>query len=257
MSDNSNTLEKGFIIVQADNTSYLDQVRSEIFKLTREIFQISETDPELGFNNFHRYIGTLTPAQLNTMRIELIKKITDQVDVSELIFRAFEGTLTKLLGPDILAQKTCNLVLQPPNDPNPSELHRDAPANSPYEIVVWLPLVDCYRTKAMYILDIDATTTCLEQLGKNPSNWDDFENHSKKLASNPDVPYGSALLFFTGLLHGSEINQEAETRVTLNIRYKNFFSPSGLKNQLQFFKPLRVSNLTKLGANLELRELLR
>jgi len=254
MSDKLSSLAEGFAIVPADNMDHLDRARSDIFKLTREVFKISEMNPASGFNNFHRHIESCTPGQFNSMRVELIKRITVEVDVSKLVFDAFEETITKLLGPDILAQRGCNLVLQPPGDPNPSELHRDAPANSPYEIVVWVPLVDCYKSKSMYILDVNATNTCLELLEKNPSDWDAFESHSKRLAHTPSVPYGSALIFFTGLLHGSEINQEAETRVSLNIRYKNLFSPSGLKNQLQFFKPLKISNLARLGASLELRE---
>ena len=54
-----------------------------------------------------------------------------------------------------------------PNDPNPSEIHRDAPLNSAYEIVAWVPLVDCYKSKAMYILDYPSTKKSLGFLKKN------------------------------------------------------------------------------------------
>jgi sporadic carbohydrate cluster 2OG-Fe(II) oxygenase len=252
---NSFSFEKGFAVVDADAPEYLKILRKEIFSITKEVFSLPNTQPEEGFNNFHKNIKVMSLGELNELRLELIQRITAECDVRELVFKAFEKSLFQLLGPDILAQKNCNLVLQPPGDPNPSELHRDAPANSPYELVVWVPLVDCFGTKAMYIADIKKTERAFEFLDANPSNWTHFENYAKSLSVTPDVKFGKGLIFHTGCLHGSEINAEKETRVSLNIRYKNIFSPSGLKNQLQFFSPLRVSDVARLGSLLEAKEL--
>ena len=68
------------------------------------------------------------------------------------------------------------------------------------------------------------------------------------------VKYGEGLFFSTAILHGSNINEEKETRFSLNIRFKNIFSPSGLKNQLQFFNKLQVSDLTEIGSNIEFQK---
>lgn len=255
--DKSNLFEKGYVVVDADEPGHLITLRSEIFQITKEIFQLSDTDPEYGLNYLHKHIEGMTLGQLNKQRLDLIQRITAECDVRELVFRAFEKQLTQMLGPDILAQRNCNLVLQPPGDPNPSELHRDAPANSPYELVVWVPLVDCFGTKAMYVLDIMNTELAFKYLDANPTDWKGFESYAKSLSTTPVVPFGKALIFHTGCLHGSEINKENETRASLNVRYKNLFSPSGLKNQLQFFSPLRVSEVARLGALLEAKELLR
>jgi sporadic carbohydrate cluster 2OG-Fe(II) oxygenase len=251
------SLEKGFAVVDADEPSYLENLRKEIFGLTRDIFKLPDSEPEAGLNNFHQTTQGMSLGELNKLRIELIRRITAECNVREVVFKAFEKNLRHLLGPDILAQKGTNLVLQPPGDPNPSELHRDAPANSPYEMVVWVPMVNCYGTKAMYILDVDNTEKAFAHLDANPSDWDGFEKYAKSLSVTPPVAFGQALIFFTGCLHGSEINSESETRVSLNIRYKNLFSPSGLKNQLQFFSPLRISDVARLGSLLEARELQR
>jgi len=249
---------KGYAIVEATDRDCLDGLRLGIFKYLAEAFGLDvDQDPEECLNDFHSYLSGLSATEVNSIRMDAIRKISGEIDFSEMIFRAFEGQLSGLLGPDVLAQKTCNIVIQPPGDPNPSELHRDAPLNSPYEIVVWVPFVDCYETKTMYLLDTDATDAALGFLGENPEDWDGFEAFCKQRAIRPRVPYGSALIFFTGLFHGSDINQEAETRVSVNIRYKNLFAPSGLKNQLQFFKLLRSSPLARLGAALEERELLK
>jgi sporadic carbohydrate cluster 2OG-Fe(II) oxygenase len=254
---NSMSIDRGFAILDPGDPRILDTLRLEVFGLSRQVFGIAETDPERGFNYFHVHTLGMPLGELNALRIELIRRIAADCDVKELVFKAFETQLVTLLGPDILAQRNCNLVLQPPGDPNPSELHRDAPANSPYELVVWVPLVNCFGTKAMYILDVKSTEMAFDRLDADPADWAGFEAYAKSLAVTPNVPFGKALVFHTGCLHGSDINVEGETRVSLNVRYKNLFSPSGLKNQLQFFMPLRVSGVARLGSLLEAKELQR
>jgi sporadic carbohydrate cluster 2OG-Fe(II) oxygenase len=176
---------------------------------------------------------------------------TKKINFGEVVFKAFEEFLVNNLGPDILVQKNCNIVIQMPNDPNPSEIHRDAPLNSAYEIVAWVPLVDCYKSKAMYILDYPSTKKSLGFLKKNTRDWKKFENYSKKLKSNPQVKFGQGLFFSSCLIHGSDINKEKETRISLNIRFKSLFSPAGKKNQLQFFKSLKLSNISSIGIDFE------
>ena len=171
-----------------------------------------------------------------------------------MFFELVKDKIINLFGQDILIQKNISLVIQIPKNQNPSEIHRDAPLNSSYEVVVWIPLVDCYKTKSMYILDFEKTNKALNFLSKNKSNWKKFEDYSKKLSKNPKVDYGEVLVFHAGLLHGSNINKENGTRVSLNVRFKNLFSPTGLKNQLQYYRPLNISNITKFGAKIDSKE---
>jgi len=252
----NNFSENGYSVLPAHNPEWLLRLRSEVYAITRQLFRNSDTNPESGFNNLHKNLSEMSSGKLNELRMTLIEQLTAECNVKEYVFNAFEPQLISLIGPDVLAQKNCNLVIQAPGDPNPSELHRDAPYNSPYEIVVWVPLVDCLRSKAMYILDEKSTNNAFQRLSSQPDDWIGFERYAKSLASNPAVPFGSALFFHTGCLHGSEVNSENETRVSLNIRYKNLFSPSGLKNQMQYFTPIRTSPLSRLGGRLEAKELL-
>lgn len=252
-----NDFDRGFVVVDADQPKYLEVLRNEVFGHAKAVFSLPDAHPAVGFNDFHLAIKSLSGGEFNKLRIELIKRLSAECDVRELVYKAFELQIARMLGPDVLAQKNSNLVLQPPNDPFPSELHRDAPINSPYEIVVWVPLVDCFGTKAMYLLDVDNTRAAMDYLDANPMDWTAFEQYARSLAVVPPVAYGQALVFHTGCLHGSDVNTEAETRVSLNIRYKGLFSPSGLKNQLQFFDVLRLSSVARLGGMLEARELLK
>ena len=49
-------------------------------------------------------------------------------------------------------QNRINLSIQLPKDKGSLlDTHADTwNGNSPFEIVVWVPLVDCYKTKSMY-----------------------------------------------------------------------------------------------------------
>ena len=53
------------------------------------------------------------------------------------------------------------------------------------------------------------------------------------------------------------INKEKESRLSLNIRYKNLFAPLGLKDSLRYFSILKTSPLTNLGLDFQLREQLK
>ncbi|OUV60982.1 MAG: hypothetical protein CBC82_07545 [Cellvibrionales bacterium TMED122] len=248
--------KKGFCVVETKNISKLNNLRSKIYAEIKKIYNLKEKDIEKGLNNFHSYFKKQTPILLNSKRIQLIKKINENIDITGKVFEIFEDSILELIGPDIMGQKNANLVIQIPADQNPSEIHRDAPANSPYEIVVWVPLVDCYGTKNMFLMDYENTSHNLKHLKQN-NDWELFEKNVRKNAIKIHVKFGQALIFMTGLLHGSEINSERTTRFSLNTRYKNIFAPSGLKNQLQFFKKIRETNLVKYGSLIEIEELLK
>ena len=246
--------QNGYEIFEVEDMVKLNKLRIDLVKEIKKIFKINEDDPEKVLNNFHHFIKDISSDNLNKKRIELIKKINRNNKISNLIFELFRNKIINLFGQDILIQKNINIVIQSPNDPNPSEIHRDAPLNSSYEIVVWIPLVDCYKTKSMYILDFNQTNKALKFLEKNKKNWSKFEQYAKKNSKNPKVDYGNGLFFHAGLFHGSNINKEKETRISLNVRFKNLFSPTGLKNQLQYYRPLNISNITKFGAEIDSKE---
>ncbi len=246
--------ESGYEIFEVEDKTKLDKLRIDLVKEIKKIFKINENNPETVLNNLHHYIKNIPSDKLNKKRIELINKLNKNNKYGNTIFDLFRNKIINLFGQDILIQKNINIVIQSPNDQNPSEIHRDAPLNSSYEIVVWIPLVNCYKSKSMYILDFDKTNKALKFLQKNKLKWNRFEQYAKKISKNPKVDYGTALFFHAGLLHGSNINKEKETRISLNVRFKNLFSPTGLKNQLQYYRPLNISNITKFGAQIDSKE---
>tara|TARA_Y100000768_G_scaffold365835_1_gene327452 strand:+ start:631 stop:1401 length:771 start_codon:yes stop_codon:yes gene_type:complete len=248
---NSKKFNKGFEVYDSENIENLIILRQKIYEEVKKIFKLKEKDPNKGLNNFHILVGKISEKDLNEKRKKLISNITKKIDFGDIIYESFNRQLNDILGPDIIVQKNCNIVIQMPHDPNPSEIHRDAPLNSAYEVVAWIPLVDCFKSKAMYILDFPKTKKTLRFLKKNNDNWKNFLKYSKKFRENPEVKFGQALFFSSCLIHGSDVNKESETRFSLNIRFKSLFSPAGKKNQLQYFRSLKLSNLSKIGIEFE------
>lgn len=241
--------QQGYSIISAERPDRLTQLRSTVFAKARELIGADADDP-IGFlNGFHR--RGLSGAALNDFRLELIRYLSQELDVDQLVFDAFENALLQLIGPDIVVQKTINLVIQQPGDPDVVPTHRDAPLNSPFEIIVWLPLVDVYGTKSMYLLDRAQSQTALAHLRDEASGHQGYSRYAAEHGKNLEVQFGDACFFWTALVHGCHINQAAETRWSLNIRYKNLFSPYGSKGLPDFFKLFRLSPLAKLAFDFE------
>lgn len=241
-----NFLELGFDVIPVEDIDTLMNLREKIFKKAKEIVGYAGNDAEYFFNNFHKY--NLKGADLNEKRMEIINYCTQHLDIGRTLYKLFPNLITKLIGPDIIVQKTTNLVIQQPGDQNAEALHRDSPSNSPFEITVWVPLVNVYGTKSMYLLNREKSKAALA-LMKN--NYEEFAAFSKQHAQNIEVPFGQALFFWQGLIHGVPVNCEQETRWSLNMRYKNIFSPSGTKGLIEFFDLLHLSPLTRIAFEYE------
>lgn len=242
-------IKKGYAVVQADHQDQLEELRNQIYGKAKELAGDDGEGVEPFLNNFHKRELWGTP--LNDFRISMVSYLSEQMDVGKSVFNSFSESLTELLGPDVVVQKTTNLVIQQPGDPNQVPTHRDSPLNSPFEIVVWLPLVDIYGTKGMYVLDRDQSKVALELLQDPETGYEQYAAYAEKEGEMLELSFGQAFLFWPGLVHAVGINTEQETRWALNIRYKNLFSPTGAKGQAEFFKVLHLSPLARMAMEYE------
>ena len=122
--------------------------------------------------------------------------------------------------------------------------------DSPFEINLWVPLVNCYKTKSMYILPEKEKEYFNNVMKKNKIKsssqvFDLIKNKLKWLKIN----YGEILIFNQNLPHGNVINLENETRFSMNCRFKSYFSPFGDKKIGEFFDPITTRAMTTLGIN--------
>ena len=149
---------QGFVKVPAVNVEPLNEIRSFICEKTRLHFGllgIEEDNSEKFLNDFHKY--DISDDNLNTMKLKLIESCNQRNDFGRLLYEAFSTYIDALLGPDLLVQKGVNIILFPPHYQHYSEPHRDAPQNSSFELVIWMPLNRCHGTKTLYMLNLEQT----------------------------------------------------------------------------------------------------
>ena len=105
----------------------------------------------LNLNNLHKIIKI---EDLNNLRLKIIKEINQDKNFRINYFKISENTLFNLVGNELAMQNNINLSIQFPQDESSLlPMHADTwSGDSPFEAVIWLPLVNCYKTKSMFIL---------------------------------------------------------------------------------------------------------
>lgn len=241
-------LDKGYIISKVENKSSLKYISSLI---TKSVNQQIKENVFLDLNTIHKKISI---EELNNFRLAIINKINKDKLLRYHYFNIAREALYILAGNELMMQKNINLSIQFPND-NSSLLpiHSDVwSGDSSYEINLWIPLVNCYNTKSMYILEQkDYQSFKKDMERKNYSSSEDIFKLVKNKIKWLTVNYGQFLIFNQGLPHGNVINIEKETRWSMNCRFKSFFSPYGDKKIGEFFLPITTRAMSEIGMNFE------
>ena len=248
--------EQGYIIFKNFDKSFLKEVERTIKPFLIEKLKLKKNIKFLNIlNNFHKYIEI---KDLNKLRLDLIKLINSSKKIRELYFINSRPYLYSLIGNELAMQNRINLSIQLPNDDSSLlPIHSDTwSGDSPYETVVWVPLVNCYKTKSMYILKAKNYKNFLEifKKFKNQNSQFIFKKIKKNLLWIK-VKSGESLIFNQNLPHGNVVNLEKETRWSFNCRFKGLFSPYGDKKIGEFFTPITPRAQSEIGMNYDLPKL--
>ncbi len=259
MIDIKKSFEKNGYIIVPGNKILLDNIRKIIFSGIKNIKKIKNkknTTENINqvFNNFHNYVKL---KEINNLRFGLYKKINTQKSFSDNYYNIAKNYLDELVGNELSMQKKINLSIQMPNDKDSLlDLHSDIYAGeSPFQVVVWIPLVDAYDTKSMFFTKPNYNKKMNEKL-LNTYNYTTKEmyNKNKKKFEFLKVNYGEILIFSPLILHGNTMNKTKETRFSLNCRFKSLLSPYDVtvkshRNIPNFYRPLNIKPMTKIGFN--------
>ena len=251
LEDEKNFLEKGYIIKNINSKDKLNEISNIFYESSIKIIEsdLGYKNPQDFFNFMHLKFSY---ENLNEFRVNLINKINQDNKVKNNLYELSKSFLNELVGNELAVQRRINLSIQfPRDDTSLLPVHADTwSGDSPFEIVTWLPLVDCYNTKSMYLLPPNHTETLLkdfDNFADKSANYI-FEKISKDL-DWIDINYGQIMLFNQSLPHGNIVNKEKETRWSLNCRFKSLFSPYGDKKLGEFFEPISTKIMTKIGMN--------
>lgn len=246
-------LKKGYSIFDVKNQEILNQIRFDFVSFLRaQVNCTDEYSDEEFLNRFHEFVD---PSQINELRVRAHKAVGASEKYRRLIFKLIETELTDLIGNEIAMQRQANFVFHFPRDSaNLLYLHTDCWSGcSPYELILWLPLVDVYDTKSMFILDQEKNAKHIESMQVDPDVTDATKMREKvdKDIIFLNMKFGQALLFSPTLIHGADENITNESRFIINVRFKGLFSPYGTKSLGETFIPISFHPATELALKYE------
>jgi sporadic carbohydrate cluster 2OG-Fe(II) oxygenase len=241
-------LRQGYIIRPVADLEALAWIRGQFANFVGDAL---DSPVEISTEDLLNQIHISLPVQkLNSFRLGLMRSINGLSGFREMLFRVARPYLEVLVGNELAMQTRVNLSIQCPRDDSSLlPVHADTwSGDSPFEVVVWLPLVNCYRTKAMYLLPPDRSMALSQQFAQQP--WTNSEALFQEIKEDVrwlDVSYGEVLLFDQSLPHGNRINEETETRWSMNCRFKGVFTPYGDKKIGEFFEPITLRAVSRTG----------
>ena len=250
-------LRQGYVIRPVADEKALEWIRQKIYNLAEQNATTKKPKESNSLlNNIHE---SITVDALNDFRLKIIDSINAESEFREKYFKMARPYLDTLVGNELSMQLRINLSIQFPDDESSLlPVHADTwSGDSPFEVVVWTPLVDCYGSKSMYLLPPEQNKR-LENtfaLRTDESSEDLYQSISDEVQWL-EVKYGEVLIFNQALPHGNRVNTENETRWSMNCRFKSVFTPYGDKKLGEFFEPVTLRAASKTGMDYKLPEIL-
>lgn len=244
----SEFLSAGYIVADAEDRPALDRIRGTVAALAAAHLGISPPNDIDTFMN--TIVERVSPDALNDMRLAVINGLLGEPWFREAYFACGRSLLQDIVGNELAMQRGVGFSIQMPNDEKSLlPLHSDAwSEDSPFEVVLWIPLVDVFNSKSMFILPKEHEerwrTRMPEYADRGVSAlFADMEKDVRWLG----IPYGKILVFTHTLMHGNHINCESTARWSLNVRFKGLFTPYSDKRLGEFFDPITIRPASRIG----------
>ena len=245
LSLSNDFLKNGYLIKKISDDKAIFFIKKLFIKIIKKNKEFKNLQDREIFDNAHKYIKK---KDLNDFRLNLINTLNDNKYFRKNYFQCAKSLLDVIVGNELVMQKKINLSIQLPND-NSSllDVHADVwSGDSPYEAVVWIPLVNCFKTKSMYILPFSKYKKYEKNLfSKKVKNSQNLFNKIKNDVRWLDVKFGEILIFNQCLPHGNVVNKTIETRWSMNCRFKSVYSPYADKKIGEFFEPISLKSISK------------
>ena len=246
-------LENGRVIFPAEDQAGLEKIQAYIAKsAARHLGLEISGEPTEFLNQVHEYVSI---NELNNLRLAVFSGLNAESWFRPTYFSLARSALESLVGNELCMQRRINLSVQLPGDDSSLlPLHSDVwDGDSPFEVVLWVPMVDCSKTKAMYLMPPAKDREVQGDLAKfNKSSAEDIFVTIADDVVFAEVKFGEVMIFSQTLMHGNRINQENETRWSMNCRFKSVMSPYADKKFGEFFEPINLRAATRIGLDYEL-----
>ena len=190
----------GYVVRPVDDREALDELRRFVAQTVCDQLKIQLPND---VDEFLNHVERVVPIEkLNEVRLNTYRKMNAAPWFRPTYFGLARSTIETLVGNELAMQNRVNLSIQLPRDDSSLlAIHADAfGGETPFQVVEWLPLVDCYKTKSMFILprakSEAAYATFTRYEGKG---MDLFYKDVEKDVVWCNVPYGHVLVFSPNL----------------------------------------------------------
>lgn len=208
-------IKNGYCIFKIKNKENLNYIRNKIENLTKI----------KNLNSFHQ---NFDKSKLNHKRLNIFKSLNKDQKLRKYYYNIFKDALSDIVGNELMMQKKINLNIQIPHDQNSLiDMHADSySGESNFEVISWLPLVNVYSTKSMYVLPLRQSMKIEKEIAKyNNKGTDSIFEKYKKNIKFLKLNFGEGLIFSSNILHGNKVNLTEQTRFSFNCRFKSVFTP--------------------------------
>ncbi len=246
-------LRDGYVIRPACDPAALDRIRDFIVGRTANFLGVAApSDASVFLDTIGERIAV---ARLNDLRLRIIDELLAQDWFRPAYLACGNALLEQLVGNELVMQRGLGFSIQLPNDTSSVlPLHSDVwSEDSPFEVVLWIPLVDCFGTKSMFLLPPAADRVWRPRMHEFArAGVDGLFGAVQPELRWLEIPYGHVLIFTHTLMHGNRVNVEATARWSMNVRFKGLFTPYSDKQLGDFFEPVFIRPASRIGMTYEL-----
>lgn len=205
------------------------KLKKNFFKISLNILKkkIKKNHRNTDINKIEKIHEKLDINELNDLRMNIFKDLNSSKKFKDAVFKSSEKYIEETVGSELCCSDL-NLSIQLPEDKKSLlEMHTDFfSGESLYQVNLWIPFVNVKKTQSMFIMSPRKSIEVLKLIKDDKKiDFNFIKNKFKKDIKWINFKLGEAMLFSPNCLHGNVINKELNTRWSINIRFKNIFSP--------------------------------
>ena len=220
--------KEGYIIEKAD-LQYLELIKHDIERSFHEFANIAGKEVK-ELENAHLSISN---EKSNDLRLHIMKNLYQNTRFHRNYYNAAKNIIHSLCGNELAMQKRPGLSINLPQNKNDVlPIHADTwNGVSPFELNIWIPLVNCRDSMCLYILKRDSYKCRLNETKELLRlTSDELFNELRDDLTWIPIEYGEILAFDQSLLHGL-FQTKSETHTgQLIADLKDYILHTGIKN---------------------------
>ena len=249
----NNFLRDGYVVREAESEWNLKSIRQDVIQIaTNWLKQNGLESASFDLANSHKFVPN---DRLNDLRLTVFTEINKHADIRQRYFTLARQTLANLVGNELAMQNKVNMSIQQPDDESSVlPMHSDIwTGDSPFQVVLWVPLTDASDTNSMFFLPPNASREARRRVAAGEfKSMDQIEAAYRKQMITMVVPHGKVLIFDSSCLHGNVLNETKTARWSINCRFTGLLTPfTNPERRLgTYYLPITTRAATKLGLSI-------